>query len=150
MVKRRALGPDGKVSGKYDHNPTNNSIIYEVEFDNGKVKEYAANVIAENMLSQVDSDGVTTQLLEGFINTKRDELVAVSKAEKYDYNKHRQQRLHKTTVGWWLLIWWRDHSKTWMKLCEMKESYPIETTEFAVSRGIDDEPAFIWWVRYTI
>ena len=150
MVKRCALGPDGKVSGKYDHNPTNNSIIYEVEFDDGTVKEYAANVIAENMLSQVDSDGVTIQLLESIIDYKRDESVAVSKADKYVYNKHGRRRLRKTTAGWWLLVRWRDQSESWMRLCEMKESYPIETAEFAIARGIDDKPAFIWWVRYTI
>ena len=90
MVKHRALGPDGKVSGKYNHNPTNNSIIYEVEFDDGIVKEYAANVIAENMLSQVDSDRVTIQLLESIVDYKRDKLVTMSKADKYIYNKHGQ------------------------------------------------------------
>ena len=150
MVKHRALGPDGKVSGKYDHNPMNNSIICEVKFIDGMVKEYAANVIVENMLLQVDSERVMTQLLQGIIDYKRDESVAVSKADKYIYNKHGRRHLRKPTVGWWLLVWWQDHSETWMKLCEMKESYPIKTAEFAVSGGIDDEPAFIWWVRYTI
>ena len=55
-VTRRALGPDGQVAGTYDDNPFLNTIIYEVEFPDGQVKDYAANVIAENMLTQVDSD----------------------------------------------------------------------------------------------
>ena len=29
-VKRRALGPDGNMVGKYDNNPMLNSIMYEV------------------------------------------------------------------------------------------------------------------------
>ena len=41
-VKRRAIGPDGKVIGLYDENPIMNFIIYEVEFPDGQVKEYAA------------------------------------------------------------------------------------------------------------
>ena len=32
----------------------------------------------------------------------------------------------------------------------MKESNPIEVAEFAVSREIDDESAFCWWVPYTL
>jgi hypothetical protein len=33
-----------------------NSIVYEVEFPDGELKEYAANILAENMLSQVNVD----------------------------------------------------------------------------------------------
>eukprot|EP00980_Cylindrotheca_fusiformis_P000893 scaffold235_cov88-Cylindrotheca_fusiformis.AAC.1 len=32
----------------------------------------------------------------------------------------------------------------------MKESHPVETAEFARARGIDKEPAFAWWVPYTL
>jgi hypothetical protein len=32
----------------------------------------------------------------------------------------------------------------------LKESYPIEMAEFAVTQGIHDEPAFIWWVPYVL
>ena len=32
----------------------------------------------------------------------------------------------------------------------MKESNPIEVAEFAIARGINDEPAFCWWVPYTL
>ena len=32
----------------------------------------------------------------------------------------------------------------------MKESYPIETAEYAISRGTDDEPACLWWVGPTL
>jgi hypothetical protein len=56
-VIQRALGPNGTVAGTYDENPFLNTIIYEVEFPNGDVKEYAANIIAKNMLTQVNPDG---------------------------------------------------------------------------------------------
>ena len=64
-VTHRTVGPDGQVTGTYDSNPYLNSIIYDVEFPDGQVKEYAANIIAENMLTQVDSDGMSTTLMEG-------------------------------------------------------------------------------------
>eukprot|EP00957_Ditylum_brightwellii_P143478 10930806-Ditylum_brightwellii.AAC.1 len=48
-VKRRVLGPDGHVVGKYDNDQKLNSIVYEVGFPDGQVKDYAANIIAENI-----------------------------------------------------------------------------------------------------
>ena len=48
-VKRRAAGADGKAIGTYDDNSMLNTMVYEVEFPDGQVKEYAANLIAENM-----------------------------------------------------------------------------------------------------
>ena len=40
-VKRRALSPDGQTIGKYDANPYHNSILDEVEFADGQVREYS-------------------------------------------------------------------------------------------------------------
>ena len=37
-----------------------------------------------------------------------------------------------------------------MPLKLLKESYPVETATFAVAREIQDEPAFKWWVPYTL
>ena len=66
-VIQRTIGPDVQVTGTYDNNPFLNSIIYDVEFPDGQVKEYAANIIAENMLTQVDSDSMSTTLMEVWI-----------------------------------------------------------------------------------
>ena len=149
-VKRRALGPDGQTTGKYVANPYHNSILYEVEFTDGQVHEYSANIIAESMLVQVDLDGVALKLMDGVVDHKVDCALAVSKADKWVYHCHGRQRQHTTTIGWWLLVRWKDENETWMKLSEMKESYPIETAEYAISRGTDDEPAFLWWVGPTL
>jgi hypothetical protein len=32
----------------------------------------------------------------------------------------------------------------------MKESFPLETAEYAKANGIDDEPAFAWWVPHVM
>eukprot|EP00957_Ditylum_brightwellii_P071578 5442489-Ditylum_brightwellii.AAC.1 len=53
-VKRRAIGPNGRTDGSYHDNPILNSTVYKVEFPDREVREYAANVTAENMLTQVD------------------------------------------------------------------------------------------------
>ena len=56
-VIRQSKDLDGKIIGTYDEKPFLNTIIYDVEFPDGKIKDYAANVIAENMYSQVDLEG---------------------------------------------------------------------------------------------
>ena len=60
---------------------SSNTMIYEVEFP--ELKEYAANVIDENMLTQVDSDGFSLTMLEGIIHYRKDESLAVSKTVEY-------------------------------------------------------------------
>ena len=149
-VTQRTIGPDGQVTGIYDNNPYLNSIIYDVEFPDGQVKEYAANIIAENMLTQVDSDGMSTTLIEAIVDHRRDEEKALQHHDKYVQTKNGRRHLRKTTEGWELLIKWKDKSESWIKLADMKESHPVEVAEYARARGIDKEPAFEWWVPHTL
>ena len=60
----RAVDAQGKLIGTYNDNPISNSHIYEVEFPDGDVKEFAANVLAENCMMQVDSNGHHSQFLD--------------------------------------------------------------------------------------
>ena len=149
-VIKRAFSPDGKVAGKYDENPYLNSIMYEVELVDGRIKEYRVNIIAENMLTQVDSDDFSLTQMEGIIDYKHDDLIATPKAEKYITTGSGQRRLWKTTAGWKLLVKWKGQSESWVQLSEFKKSHPVETAEFAKSRGIDDEAAFMWWVPHML
>ena len=86
-VKRHVLGPDGRTTGKYDNNPYRNSIVYKVEFADGEVREYTANLIAEGMLAQVDTEGNHLQLMEGIVDWRRDDSLAIPKVDRYVYNK---------------------------------------------------------------
>ena len=149
-VIKRAFSPDGKFAGKYDDNPYLNLIMFEVELMDGRIKEYGANIIAENMLTQVDSDSFSLALMEGIIDYKHDDSFAIPKADKYITTGREQRRLWKTTAGWKLLEKWKDQSESWVKMSELKESHPVETAEFAKSRGIDDESASTWWVPHML
>ena len=149
-VKQRSLGPDGVVAGKYDDNPMLNSIIFDVEFSDGTVKEYAANLIAENILTQVDSEGYSMTMMDGIVDHRVDPSQAVPKEEKYVQTKRGQKRLCVTTSGWTLLVRWKDGTETWILLKDMKESHPVEVAEYARASRIDDEAAFAWWVPFTL
>jgi hypothetical protein len=39
---------------------------------------------------------------------------------------------------------------SWEKLSDLKESHPLETAKYAVTMGIDHEPAFNWWVPHVL
>ena len=73
-------------------------MIHEVHFPDGQVKDCAANVIAENMLSQVDSEGFSTALFENMIDHKKDDS-AVSKSDKFLVTKRGRRKLRQTTKG---------------------------------------------------
>ena len=70
--------------------------------------------------------------------------------DKYITTKSGQKQLRKTTKGWKLHIKWKGKSKAWINLADMKEAHPVETAEYARARGISNEPAFAWWVPYTL
>jgi hypothetical protein len=61
-----------------------------------------------------------------------------------------QRRLRKTTHGWKLLVAWKDGTESWVRLATLKDSYPVKLTEIDKAGGIENEPAFAWWVPNTI
>ena len=67
--------------------PILNTMSYEVEFSDGQVKEYSANVIAENMVSQVDEEGFSTALMEAIVDCRKDSSAAVPKSDKHAITK---------------------------------------------------------------
>ena len=138
-VIQKPIRPDGQVTGTYDNKPYLNSIIYDMEFPDGQVKEYAANIIAENMLTQVDSDGMSTILMEAIVDHRRDDEKALQHHDKYVQTMNGRCHLRKTTKGWELLIKWKDNSESWIKFADMSESHPVEVSEYARARGIDKE-----------
>ena len=58
--------------------------------------------------------------------------------------------MRKTTVGWKFRVKWKGGSVTWAPLKDLKESNPVEVVEYAKARGIKNEPAFAWWVPFTL
>lgn len=145
----RSVGPDGKTQGSYNRFHTLNTMSYDVEFPDGTVKEYAGNQIAENILRQIDQEGYTITHLDSIVDYKTDDA-AVTEQNAYVTTRGGARRLRKTTCGWHLLVRWTDGSQQWVTLADLKESHPVETAEFAVAHNIHKEPAFAWWVPYTL
>ena len=133
----------------YHKNPILNTLVYDVEFPDGEVKEYSANVITENLLSQVDDEGFTLTVFDSILEHTKDDS-AIEKKDLYFRTRSGTRRMRKTTCGWKFLVLWKDRSETCVPLRDMKESHTIEVAEYVNSRGIDKEPAFTWWLPYTL
>jgi len=145
-VKHRARNADGELIGKQNDNPILDTRIYQVEFPDGEVAEYAANVIAENMFAQCDPNGNQYLLLKSIIDHATDGTALTSENRFVTVNGRQCPR--KTSRGWKLCVEWQDGSTSWERLSEVKASYPVEVAEYAIAKKLEAEPAFAWWVPY--
>ena len=68
IVKKRKSVPDGLPMGVRNNNPLLDSREYEVEFPDGATETFTANLIAENMMSQVDADGYSYSILSAIVD----------------------------------------------------------------------------------
>ena len=93
---------------------------------------------------------VVSCYLKGLLIIDRSQPDAVLKENEFFTTKNGRKCRRQTTKGWELLICWKDGSETWTPLKDMKESYPVETAEYAIQARIHEEPAFAWWVPHVI
>ena len=112
-VLRRSVDQNGKLIGKLDGSMK--CLVYDVEFSDGAIKKYTANVIAENVLAQVDSSGYYSQLLAGIGNHQKMEN-AIEKENAFITTRRGVRRPRQTTVGWKFLCNWRDGTSSWTSL----------------------------------
>ena len=147
-VKKRARDAQGNLYGKSSPVTFLDTRVYEVEFPDGQTAEYAANVIAENMYAQCDPNGHKYYLMEEICGHRKNSS-AVEHADRFVVLNGRQYP-KKTTAGWELCVKWKDGSTSWERLADLKQSYPLGAAEYAVTEGIEHEPAFAWWVQPTL
>ena len=113
------------------------------------MKKYTANLIAKNVLSQVDLNDYYTNTMEAILDHKRDGT-AVRMADKFFKTKQGKPTQRHTTVGCLFLIKWKNGPKEWVHLKVLKESNPVNVAEYVTAQGIEQERAFAWWVHYTL
>ena len=104
--------------------------MYDAIFPDDSIQQYAANIIAENMYSQVDANDHSHTLLDSIIDYDKTSN-AVDIEDIHVTTKSGQRKIKKSTQGWNLLILWKDGSEQCVPLNIMKESHPVEVAEFA-------------------
>ena len=115
----RYMDYDGNFIGKYDSSHMLNTMEYDVEFPDGCIHKYEANVITDNVYSQVNSEGFSHSILSVILDFSKD-TTTVQKGDQYIITKSGQRRMQKSTVGWNLLISWKYGSEQWIPLLVMK------------------------------
>ena len=148
-VMKRLRDTDGIPIGTANENPILDSCMYEVEYQDGCKASLAANYIAKNLLSQVVQEGNRHVLLDELIDYRLNSC-KVKLQDGFITTGTGTRRRRETTIWWELLAQWNDRSTNWVSLKDLKEAYPVQTAEYAVVAKIAMEPAFAWWVPYTL
>ena len=65
-----SLDKDEKVIGSPNENPYLNTVLYDVEFEDGTCQQYGANIIAENMWRNVDDEGHHSDTLDSILDLR--------------------------------------------------------------------------------
>ena len=78
--------------------------MFELEFSDGHVAEYATNVIAENMFAMVDDEGSETSIFKEIIDHQCDTSKAISRQEAWVTSSTGNQLPRHTTKGWALCV----------------------------------------------
>jgi hypothetical protein len=104
-VTKRMRDDEGMPIGRASDNPLLDLRMSEVEYVNGNVEELTANIIAENLIAQVDDEGHRQMMLDEIVDhrTKED---AISKSQGTYVNQNGVKRQKRTTRKWELLISW--------------------------------------------
>ena len=145
VTKRIKTDLGTPVGRRHPTNPLMDTRQYEVELNDGTVAAYYANIIAENMFGQVDSEGQQYALLDEVTDHRKDQS-AISSADGWVTTRANRRVRKKTTKGWKLLVTWKGGSTDWVDLKIMKEAYPLEVAEYAKANRLEEEPAFAWWI----
>ena len=146
VVVKRAKGEDGAVIGTRNLNPMLDTRKYQVRFTDGSHQELTANLIAENLYSQVNEHGHQQLLFKEIDGIRFVGDAALPERLKKGSNVH----LPKTTAGLEIRVVWKDGTHAWLPMVEVKDSNPIELAEYAVLTGYDKEDTFAWRVPHAL
>ena len=86
--------------------------------------------IAESMYSMIDEEGQHYSLIDEIQDHERDDT-AIDAADGTFITATGQTRKKRTTRGWTFLVLWKDGSSDWVPLRDMKETYPLQTANYA-------------------
>ena len=141
-VKRGAIDKDGKPYGVALSTPLLDTSTHEIEYLDVKNETLSANIITENILSQVNKEGHRQMMLDEIIDHSTTKNVA-KKENGFYFTKSGSWQLKITTQGWALCIQWKDRLTNWVALKYLKTSYPVELADYAVNNNIHEKPTFI-------
>jgi hypothetical protein len=154
VTKAKAIGwkqdANGNPVGWRNSNLILDTWGYEVEFADDAMDVFTVNMIAENLYLQVDSEGNSYSIMSEITDCKSDGS-AIKKDDGMETTSDgREEHPKWTTKGWKLIVNWKDGPASWVSLKDLKEAYPVQVAEYALTNKILEEPAFAWWARHVL
>ena len=149
VVTNRKRDSMGKTIGKSNPNPIMDTRIFTVKFGEDEYRDFSANVILENLYEQIDDQANSHSILKG-ITAHRKSDDALSPEDGWFITASGIRKKKITTKGWTFHVEWEDGTTTWLPLAILKDSNPLMLADYAMSRGIQNQPAFSWWVPTVI
>jgi hypothetical protein len=140
---------DDNPIGLANTNPILNTREYTLTFNNGNETVLNENLIAEAIYAQCNPDGNQYVLLGSIIDHQRLDTAIRASVQKVVQPNGRTY-MKRSTIGWQVCCQWKDESTSWENLADHKESHSLETTEYALTQGIDHEPVFNCWVPHVL
>jgi hypothetical protein len=98
--------------------------MYEVEFYDGAKEAFAANIIAENMIAQVDEEGNHFVFMKEITGHQKGDN-AMSEEDSWIVMKSGTHCRKPTTHGWLIQVDWKDGSSSLLPLKDIKNSHPV-------------------------
>jgi len=121
----------------------------KVQISDGSYSDYATNVLIENLHAQVDDHGRIEAKVIGRSNHLANDI-AIRKLNGWATLSSGAKKRVITKKDWEVLVDFKDGSSAWLSLLFVIEINPVELAEYAMSRDIQTEPAFAWWVTHTL
>ncbi len=98
IVRKKSVDKDGREIGMFGLNPVLNTVLYDIEFNDGAVMQYTANVIAQNLFDQADNDGYSLSKLEVIVDHRKDKS-AMSKDQVNLKTKQPQDQIRTVKIS---------------------------------------------------
>ena len=94
-------------------------------------------------MSQIDSEGHHYQVLTEVTDHKK-VYSDIAKVDGFTESSSGDLHQKRTICGWKLFMEWKYGSVDWIIIKDLKQSNPVDMSEYAVVNEISDEPAFNW------
>ena len=115
----------------------------------GNIAVLTPKIIAENLMAHVYEHGNRYLL----INEKEDHQIneeAILMNQGNYKTKSGFDRKIRTTKGWEFCVRWKDGSRDWINMKNLRDSYPVPLADYSVANKLQDKILFTWWVPYTL
>jgi hypothetical protein len=133
-VQARVTGQDGMPVWRQNSNPLLDTREYKVEFPDGSIDALQPNIIAENMYSQINSEGLSLFAIltvKEIVYHRKNRHALLKDEDGFFLGKEGQKYPKKTTRDWNVLVKWKDRTSSWLPVKDLKDSNPVELAEYA-------------------